>query len=59
MNVDVNRDEEEPFCIEDVVSYSNIEISHVNDNHAPLKVIVAKVGVWALILALIVALFLV
>lgn len=57
MNVDINRTEEEHFCIEDIVSYSNIEISHVNDNRAPMKVIATKVAIWITIIALLSSLF--
>lgn len=56
MNIDTNRNEEETFCIEDVVSYSNIEISHVNDNRTPIKTLIAKNAIWLIILALITAL---
>ena len=42
--------EEESFSIGDIiVSYSDIEISHANDNRPPLKFIVKKVAVWAII----------
>ena len=57
MNIDVDNDEEHFFCIEDIVSYSNIEITHVNDNKAPMKVVATKIIVCALIIALVVSLF--
>lgn len=40
--------------IEDViVPYSNIEITHANDNKPPFKVLVKKALVWVLILSFI------
>ena len=43
--------EEESFSIGDIiVSYSDIEISHVNDNKPPLKFIAKKIAVWAVII---------
>ena len=58
MNINVGRKEEEHFAIEDVlVSYSSIEISHVNDNRAPATVIIKKVALWAVIVLAIVSLF--
>ena len=50
--------EEERFSIEDViVPYSNIEITHVNDNKPPFKVMVKKAVVWLLIIGMVVGLF--
>jgi hypothetical protein len=59
MNTNTNEIEKEYFSIEDVVSYSNIEITHVNDNKAPLKIVVVKAVAWIVIASLIVALFLI
>lgn len=50
--------EEERFSIEDViVPYSNIEITHVNDNKPPFKVMVKKAVVWLLIIGMVAGLF--
>ena len=58
MNINAGRKEEEHFAIEDVlVSYSSIEISHVNDNRAPATVIIKKVALWAVIVLAIASLF--
>ena len=58
MNINAGRKEEEHFAIEDVlVSYSSIEISHVNDNRAPATVIIKKVAIWAAIVLAIATLF--
>ncbi len=47
MNVRANKAEEEIFTIKDViVPYSNIEITHANDNKAPIKVQLAKIFMW-------------
>ena len=57
MNINVDRTEEEHFTIEDIVSYSNIEISHINDNRAPMMVVAKRVVVWAIVLSLLAGLF--
>lgn len=45
---------QESFSVEDIiVSYSNIEITHVNDNKVPVKVTLRKVVVVLVILALV------
>ena len=50
--------EEERFSIEDIiVPYSNIEITHVNDNKPPFKVLLKKTVVWVLIIGMIASLF--
>jgi hypothetical protein len=59
MNTNVDRIEREYFSIEDVVSYSNIEITHANDNKAPVKVIATKAIVWLLIISMVAALLLI
>ena len=42
MNIDVSESEDY-FSLEDIiVSYSNIEITHVNNNKAPVEVIAIK-----------------
>lgn len=57
MNISVSKSEEEYFSIEDIVSYSNIEITHVNDNRAPMAVVAKKTIVWLLILSMIAGIF--
>ncbi|MCR5225369.1 MAG: hypothetical protein K6C34_04765 [Alphaproteobacteria bacterium] len=59
--MNANRtEEEEIFTIGDViVPYSNIEITHVNDNKAPVKVTIMKAVVWLVIISLVAALALV
>jgi hypothetical protein len=51
--------EKRDFSIEDVVSYSNIEITHANDNALPMKIIVTRAIVWVVIIASIAALSLI
>lgn len=58
-NISFEKDEEHIFSIEDIVSYSNIEITHANDNRTPIKIIACKSIVWLLIVALLVGLFLI
>lgn len=57
MNIGVNESEEEYFSVEDIVSYSNIEITHVNDNRAPMAVVAKKTIVWLLVLCMIAGMF--
>ena len=57
MNINADRAEEEHFTIEDIVSYSNIEVSHINDNKVPMNVMAKKVVVWAVVISLTVGLF--
>ena len=58
MNIGVSESEEEYFSIEDIiVSYSNIEITHVNDNKAPVEVIAKKAIIWLLLASMIVGIF--
>jgi hypothetical protein len=57
MNVDVR--EEEKLWVEGVVSYSNIEITHVNDNATPARVVALKAVIWLATAALIAALFII
>lgn len=60
MNIGINIEEKEYFSVEDVVvSYSNIEITHVNDNQAPMAVVVKKFIVWSLILSMLAGIFLI
>ena len=50
--------EEERYSIEDViVPYSNVKITHVNDNKPPFKVMVKKAIVLLLIIGMFVGLF--
>lgn len=52
--MNMNKVNQESFSVEDIiVSYSNIEITHVNDNKVPVKVTFKKVVVVLVILALI------
>ena len=46
------RVEEKEFSLEDVVTYSNIEITHANDNKAPCRKIIGKIIFWGCVLAL-------
>jgi hypothetical protein len=59
MNINTSEMEKRNFSIEDVVSYSNIEITHVNDNSPPMKVIVVRAVVWIVIVASVAALLLI
>ena len=59
MNIGIDKSEERYFCIEDIVSYSNIEVTHVNDNKAPMRVVAPRVVVCILIATLIAAFFIV
>ena len=53
MNVRVNEVEEEIFTIGDViVPYSNIEITHANDNKAPMKFQLVRIVIWLAFIAL-------
>ncbi len=56
-NISFEKDEEQHFSIEDIVSYSNIEITHVNDNKTPIKVVLFKSVIWLVIISLIAGLF--
>ncbi|MDR0677707.1 MAG: hypothetical protein LBF57_03485 [Holosporaceae bacterium] len=59
MNIDIKETEKDFFSIGDIiVSYSNIEITHVNDNKPPIKVLATKIILWGAIIAMIAALFL-
>ena len=58
MYVDKREIEEERYNIEDViVPYSNIEITHVNDNKPPFRVRVKRAVVWLLIVGMVAGLF--
>ncbi len=58
MYMDERAREEERYNVEDaVVPYSNIEITHVNDNKPPFKVMVKKAVVWLLIIGMVAGLF--
>jgi hypothetical protein len=56
MNVNVDKLNKRFFSVEDVVSYSNVEITNANDNKPPLKIITVKAAVFCIIVALVVAL---
>lgn len=59
MYVDKREIEEERYNIEDViVPYSNIEITHANDNKPPFKIVIKKAVVWLLIIGMVASLFL-
>lgn len=56
MYMNTKEIEKERFSIGDIiVQFSNIEITHANDNKPPLKEVVI---IWTLILAMAVSLFL-
>ncbi len=58
MNIGISKSEEEYFSVEDViVSYSNIEITHVNDNKAPVEIMAKKAIIWLLLASMIVGIF--
>ncbi len=58
MYINEREIEEERFSIEDVVvPYSNIKITHVNDNKPPFKETLKKAIVWLLIIGMIAGLF--
>lgn len=58
MYIDRKEIEEERYTIEDViVPYSNVKITHVNDNKPPFKVMVKKAIVWLLIIGMFLSLF--
>jgi len=46
------RVEKKEFSLEDIVTYSNIEITHANDNKTPRGKIIGKIIFWGCILAL-------
>lgn len=55
MNVYVRQDDY--ILPEDIVSYSNIELTHVNDNKLPRKKMMAKIVAWTIIIVLSLSLF--
>lgn len=52
MNNSVREVEKEVFLIEDIVNYSNIQITHANDNRTPNAKLIRKVVFWGCLLAL-------
>lgn len=59
MYVNRRETEEERYTVEDViVPYSNVKITHVNDNKPPFKVVLKKAMVWLLVVGMFVGLFL-
>lgn len=52
MNSIVREVEERNFSIEDIVTYSNIEITHANDNKIPRGKLVRRLVFWGCIVAL-------
>ncbi len=59
MYMNTEEIEKERFSLGDIiVQFSNIEITHANDNKPPLKEVLKKVIIWTLILAIAVSLFL-
>lgn len=56
MNVALHG-KEDYFSIEDVVSYSNIEITHVNDNKVPTGIRIKKAIIFLLAVFLLAGLF--
>jgi hypothetical protein len=57
MNVNISETGKKNFSIEDVMSYSNIEITSANDNKPPTKIVAARAIVFFVIAALVAALF--
>lgn len=54
MYINEREIEEERYSIEDaIVPYSNIKITHVNDNKPPFKVVIKKAVVWLLIIGMV------
>ncbi len=50
--------EEERYGIEDIiVPYSNVKITHANDNKPPLRLVFKRVVLWVLLLSMLVGLF--
>ncbi|MDR0555979.1 MAG: hypothetical protein LBG20_03165 [Holosporaceae bacterium] len=52
MNVSVDKEQGRFFSLEDVVSYVNIEITNVNDNRPPLRIVMKRIAIGLIILAL-------
>lgn len=53
MNNSVREVEKESFLIEDIiVNYSNIQITHANDNRTPASKLIRKIVFWGCFLAL-------
>jgi hypothetical protein len=59
MNVKVDELSGKCFTIEDVMSYSNIEITNVNDNKPPMRVVTTKIVIFCIIAALVASLFII
>ncbi len=58
MYINEREIEEERYSVEDtIVPYSNIEITHANDNKPPFKVVFKKAIVWLLIIGMVAGLF--
>lgn len=59
MNMNTRNSDESAcfFSIEDVMSYSNIQLIHVNDNKVPSSVMVKRAIVFMIIAALLAGLF--
>ena len=58
MYINEKEIEEERYSIEDViVPYSNLKITHVNDNKPPLKLIFKRTVLWVLLISMFVGLF--
>jgi hypothetical protein len=56
MNTEAGMPTESKFSIEDIVSYSNIEITNANDNRPPVKSVAVKIAAYCIIAALVAAL---
>ena len=57
MNINIGEAGKKCFSQEDIMSYSNIEITNANDNRAPARVIAVKVIIGAIIVLLVLAVF--
>lgn len=59
MNIGANNQREaDIFCVEEiVVPYFNIEITHANDNKAPMVVTVKKAIIWLLLISILAGIF--
>lgn len=58
MYVNEKEIEEERYSIEDVVvPYSNVKITHANDNKPPLKLVFKRAVLWILLASMVTGLF--
>ena len=58
MYINEEEVEEERYSVEDViVPYSNVKITHVNDNKPPLMLVFKRTVLWVLIASMLAGLF--